>query len=74
VAKIRESLRPGGLVVIEAFLLAPGESGGGTDYQPGELRKMFTDGFKILHYEEGVGVADYGQKRMRLVDLIASRL
>jgi len=74
VAKIRESLRPGGLVVIEAFLLSPGETGGGTEYQSGELRKMFADGFKLLHYEEGEGVADYGQKRMQLVHLIASRL
>ncbi len=74
VTKIRESLRPGGLVVIEAFLLSPGETGGGTEYQPGELRKMFADGFKLLHYEEGEGIADYGQKRMQLVHLIASRL
>jgi ketosteroid isomerase-like protein len=74
VTKIRESLRPGGLVVIEAFLLSHGETGGGTEYQPGELRKMFADGFKLLHYEEGEGIADYGQKRMQLVHLIASRL
>jgi SAM-dependent methyltransferase len=73
VAKVRESLWPGGLVVIEAFLAAPGKPGAGTEYEPGELRKMFTDGFKVLHYEEAEGVADYGQKRMQLVRLIASR-
>ena len=73
VPNIRKSLHPGGLVVIEGFLVPPGRSGG-TDYLPGELRKMFADGFKILHYEEGEGVADFGQKRMQLVHLIASRL
>jgi SAM-dependent methyltransferase len=73
VAKIREALRPGGLVVIEAFLAPPGQPGAGSDYERGELRKMFADGFKILHYEETEGVADYGQKRMQLVRLIASR-
>ena len=73
VAKIRESLKPGGLLVIEAFFTEPGERGRGTDYEPGELRKMFADGFKILHYEEAEGVADYGQKRMQLVHLIGSR-
>jgi len=71
VANIRESLRPGGLVVIEAFLAPPGTTGRGTEYEPGELRKMFAEGFEILHYEETEGVADYGQKRMQLVRLIA---
>ncbi len=74
VAKIRESLRPGGLVVIEAFLAPPGKPGGGAVYAHGELRKMFADGFKILHYKETEGVADYGRERMQLVRLIASRL
>ena len=74
VAKIRESLRPGGLVVIEAFLAEPEKKGHGTEYEHEELRKMFTEGFKILHYEEAEGVADYGQKHMQLVRLIASRL
>jgi 2-polyprenyl-3-methyl-5-hydroxy-6-metoxy-1,4-benzoquinol methylase len=74
VAKIRESLRPGGLVVIEAFIAPPGQPASGADYEPRELRKMFADGFKILRYEEAEGVADYGQARMKLVRLIASRL
>ena len=73
VAKIRESLRPGGLVVVEAFLAPPGSPARGTEYEPGELRKMFGEGFEILRYEETEGVADYGQKRMQLVRLVASK-
>jgi len=42
-------------------------------YEPGELRKMFADGFEILRYEEAEGIADYGQKRMQLVRLIARK-
>jgi SAM-dependent methyltransferase len=73
VAKIHDSLRPGGLVVIEAFLAPPGKKGHGTEYESEELRKMFAEGFKVLYYEEAEGVADYGQKRMQLVRLIASK-
>jgi 2-polyprenyl-3-methyl-5-hydroxy-6-metoxy-1,4-benzoquinol methylase len=73
VAKIRESLRPGGLVVIETFMKRPGSSKGGTDYEPGELRNLFSKGFQILHYEETETVADYGQRSMPLVRLIGCK-
>jgi SAM-dependent methyltransferase len=74
VAKIRESLRPGGLVVVEAFLAPPGTPARGTEYSPGQLRKLFDEDFKILRYEETEGVADYGQKRMQMVRLVATKL
>ena len=61
-AKVRESLRPGGLVVVEAFLVPPGSPERGVEYRPGELRKLFDEGFETLRYEETEGVADYGQK------------
>jgi SAM-dependent methyltransferase len=73
VAKIRESLRPGGLVVVEAFLAPPGSPGRGVEYNSGELRKLFAEGFEILRYEETEGVADYGQKRAQLVRLVGYR-
>ena len=73
VAKIRDSLKPGGLVVVEAFLAPPGSAGRGTEYEPGELRKMFGEGFEIIRYEEGEGVSDYGQKRLQLVRLIGAK-
>lgn len=73
VSKVRESLKPGGLVVVEAFLASPGSAARGVEYKPGELRKLFEEGFKILRYEETEGVADYGQKPAQLVRLVASR-
>jgi ketosteroid isomerase-like protein len=72
-AKIRDSIKPGGLVVIEAFLAAPDKPSAGVNYKPGELRKMFEDGFQILRYEETEGVADYGQKRVKLVRLVGAK-
>ena len=73
VAKIRESLKPGGLVVVEAFLASPGSPGRGVEYKSGELRKLFDEGFNVLRYEETEGVADYGQKRTQLVRLVGCR-
>ena len=73
VAKVRESLKPGGLVVIEAFLVAPGSPKRGVNYEPGELRRLFEEGFEILRYEETEGVADYGQKQTQLVRLVGCR-
>jgi SAM-dependent methyltransferase len=73
VAKIHESLKPGGLVVVEAFLASPGSPARGVEYEPGELRKLFDSGFEILRYEETEGVADYGQKRTQLVRLVGYR-
>jgi ketosteroid isomerase-like protein len=72
-AKIRASLKPGGLVVIEAFVAGPSEPARGVDYKPGELRKLFQDGFEILRYEETEGVADYGLRRTQLVRLVAAK-
>jgi SAM-dependent methyltransferase len=73
VAKVRESLKPGGLVVIEAFVVAPAGRTGGVDYHPGELRKLFEDGFEILRYEEAEGVADYGLRPAQLVRLVGRK-
>jgi len=70
---VRESVKPGGFVVMEAFMAPPGSRGGGVYYRPGELRKLFTEGFTILRYEETEGVADYGQKTTQLVRLVARK-
>jgi SAM-dependent methyltransferase len=72
-AKIRESLKPGGLLVIEAFLAAAGAPGRGVEWQAGEMKKLFSDGFEILRYEETEGIADYGQKSVQLVRLVGRK-
>ncbi|MBN1910638.1 MAG: DUF4440 domain-containing protein [Pirellulales bacterium] len=70
--KIRQSLRPGGLVFVEAFQAQPGKPSGGVFYEPNELRNLFA-GFEILKYEEVEAVADYGQKQQQLVRLVARK-
>lgn len=73
IAKIRQSIKPGGLVVIEGFEKLPGSDGSKGWYAPGELRKLFEKDFEIRVYEEQQGIADWGQKRDWLVRLVASR-
>jgi len=73
VAKVRESLKPSGRVVVEAFLKPQGSAKRGTEYEPGELRRLFEEGFEILRYEETEGTADYGQTKTQLVRLVGSR-
>ena len=73
VAKVRESLKPGGLVVVEAFVVSAGSPKRGVNYEPGELRRLFEEGFEIIRYEETAGIADYGQKQTQLVRLVGCR-
>ncbi len=75
-AKVYESLRPGGLVVAEAFGDAgdPARAGQGVYYGPGEMRRLFeAAGFEIVRHEEPTDVADYGLQRVPLVRLVARR-
>lgn len=74
--KVFRSLRPGGLVVAEAFGDAgdPARAGDDVHYAPGEMRRLFEDaGFEIVRYEEPTDVADYGLQRVPLVRLVARR-
>lgn len=65
--RVRDALRPGGLVVIEAGVTDEPESPMG--YRPGELRSLF-EGFQILKYEETTGKYDWGRETIRLVRLV----
>jgi SAM-dependent methyltransferase len=73
IAKIRQSIKPGGLLVIEGFAKPPGDGASKGWYAPGELRKLFEKDFEIRVYEEQQAVADWGQQRDWLVRLVASR-
>lgn len=74
VAKLRRSLRPGGLVLFEHFIKdanhpsppmirAP---------EPGKLRDYFSD-FDISFYEETDGIGDWGGPGSRLVRMVARK-
>lgn len=61
--KIADSLKPGGIVVIEGFhrdLNRPSVDGGYIGYRSNELLKAF-DRLRVLYYEDAVGVGDWGR-------------
>ncbi|MFD1467014.1 class I SAM-dependent methyltransferase [Hymenobacter caeli] len=78
--RVARALKPGGLVVIEAFHMDATSQlqvvGG--DYRvffnTNELPKLYGGaGLKIVRYEEPMGVADFTKKNLRLVKLVAQR-
>lgn len=78
--RVARALKPGGLVVIEAFHMDATQQlqvvGG--DYRVffnhDELPKLYGGaGLKIVRYEEPMGVADFTKRNLRLVKLVAQR-
>lgn len=70
VHRVRDALKPGGLVVIEA---GHSETPEGTfEFGSNELLEIFK-GFRILKYEDTSGTYDWGPERIRLVRLIAQK-
>lgn len=68
--RVRKALKPGGLVVVEC---AHKEAGNAPyAYDTNELLRIF-DGFRILKYEDTVGMHEWAQKELRLVRLIAQK-
>ncbi len=66
IARLRDSLKPGGLLVFEHYRKSYGA-------QPGETRKDFGE-FKILRYEELVAQSDWVfQAKQPLVRMVATR-
>ena len=75
-AKAFAGLKPGGMVVAEAFGNAgdPARASQGVFYGPGEMRAIFENaGFKVIRYEEPVDTADYGLDKVPLVRLVAMK-
>ncbi len=69
-------LKPGGLVVAEAFGNAsdPSRAGDPVTWAPGEMRKLFERvGFQIVQYAEPTDIADYGRAKVPLVRLVARK-
>ena len=77
VDKVRDSLKPGGLVVVEAFhrdALKQGSIGSGVVFDTNELLKTF-DGLRIVHYEDATARGDFGftKGETRVVRLAAEK-
>lgn len=73
-ARLRTSLRPGGLVVFEHFVEQPDSPRPRAirALKPGELRLAFRD-FRIDRYEEVDAVGEWGGPGVRLVRMVAAK-
>jgi 2-polyprenyl-3-methyl-5-hydroxy-6-metoxy-1,4-benzoquinol methylase len=74
--QVYESLKPGGLWVIEGFgsrSEAPANAMGEGSYGSGELLRLLANQFRILKYEEVEDVADFGLQVSPLVRVVAQK-
>lgn len=78
--RVMKALKPGGLVVLEAFHMDATQKiqvvGG--DYRvffkTDELPKLYgAAGLKIVRYEEPIGTADFTKEQLRLVKMVAQK-
>lgn len=75
VARAYDSLKPGGSVVVEAFhrdSTRTDRIGDDVVFDTNELPKLF-ERFRVIRYEDTEAVADFGQKRLRVVRLLAQK-
>lgn len=70
VHRIRDALRPGGLVVVEAGINADPAAAFG--YRPAELPAIFA-GFEIVTHDEAEALYDWGPERIRRVRFVARK-
>jgi 2-polyprenyl-3-methyl-5-hydroxy-6-metoxy-1,4-benzoquinol methylase len=70
VHRVRDALKPGGLVIVEAGHTET--SGSPFEYRSNELLEIF-QGFRILQYEDTSGKYDWGPEQIRLVRLVAQK-
>ena len=74
-ARVYDSLKPGGLVVVEAFhrdATKGAAIGGGVVFDSNELLRLF-DRYRIVRYEDAEAVADFGLQKTRVVRLAAQK-
>ncbi|MBF9219619.1 class I SAM-dependent methyltransferase [Hymenobacter ruricola] len=76
-ARVFEALKPGGLVVLEAFhhdAVQQARIDEGVVFNTDELKQLYAaTGLKIVRYEEPMGIADFSKKQVRLVKLVARK-
>jgi len=74
-AAIEKALKPGGVLVIEAFhrdATKLGPIGGAVVFDTGELPALYPQ-LRVVRYEEPVATADFGLEKLRLVRYCAER-
>jgi SAM-dependent methyltransferase len=73
VQRLRDALRPGGLIVIESFASdATEDERTPVDIDPADLRRAFA-GFLIHHFADTVAMSDWAREETRLARLIAEK-
>lgn len=73
VANVQRSLRPGGMVLLEAFhrdATKSGPIGGSVVFDTNELLTLFP-GFRVVRYDDAEAPADFGRGTTRVVRLAA---
>ncbi|MBL0159326.1 MAG: methyltransferase domain-containing protein [Bryobacterales bacterium] len=75
VQRVWNSLRVGGLLVVESFASDKGAAGRKpVDIDPGELlRAVFAADFRIVRFEDVEGVSDWSLDRTRLARMVAEK-
>jgi SAM-dependent methyltransferase len=74
-ATVAKALRPGGIVVVEAFHrdAAKGNSiGGAVVFDTAEVPALFRD-LRVVRYQEPMSVSDFGRQKVRVVQFCAER-
>ena len=73
VARLHRSLKPGGVVVVESFASDRGAAQRRpVDIDPADLLRAFS-AFRIVRFEDALGVSDWDPQRTRLVRLVAQK-
>lgn len=78
IARMKKGLKPGGIIVFEFFHRKAGLSMDRPDFGcPANAERdalLKAGGFKIVIYEEKIGISDYGLEKYDLVYLVAKKL
>ena len=75
VPRLYDSLKPGGLVIVEGFhrdATKTASIGGAVVFDTNELLKLF-ERFRVVRYEDTEGTGDFGMQKTRLVRLCAQK-
>jgi SAM-dependent methyltransferase len=71
--RLRDSLRVGGLIVVETTASDAGQPlTRSVDVDPERLRRAFDD-FRVLHFEDTVAMPDWGKEKTRLARFVAEK-